>query len=334
MTQTLVTIAAKSNLIMPSLFNNYDLCINTYVGCEFGCTYCYVRFTVKDKEKEWGEFVRVRDHVKDKLAKELNKGYVLVPSGVRTPILDEDGQPTGKTKVVKTPLQLSESRLVIGTMTDPYQPAEKKFRITRHALSILLEHSNRPKKIGIFTRSPLVLQDLDLITKLPQGRVHFTITPYPTEVMRAIEPISPLTASRWSVIKRLKDAGIRVHVNVAPIMPVISESLIDEWAKRLAELKVDEYFVDPMQCYANSWQAFKDALNDKPYWPQIESIMQDKQKYLDWKFDYLEKWNASRIKYQHLAPDQLPIWSDHENHVWIDMRTGEQMDKRCYNNNA
>ena len=123
--KTLVTVAAKSNLIMPSLFNNYDLCINTYVGCEFGCKYCYVRFTVRDEQKDWGEFVRVREHTKDKLVKELNKGYVLVPTGVRNPVLDDDGNPTGKTKVVKAPMMLSESRLVIGTMTDPYQPAEK-----------------------------------------------------------------------------------------------------------------------------------------------------------------------------------------------------------------
>jgi DNA repair photolyase len=219
-------------------------------------------------------------------------------------------------------------------MTDPYQPAEKKFRITRSALQILLAHSNIPKKVGIFTRSPLVLQDLDLIKRLPKGRVHFTITPYSAEINRLIEPISPNTASRWNVIRKLKEAGIRVHVNVAPVMPVISEQFIDDWAKLLAILKVDEYFVDPMQCYAQSWDAFKQALQGKPFWQQVEDIMLNKQRYLDWKSEYLEKWNTARKKYEHLCPEQLPIWSDHENHVWIDMRSGQQMDKRCYNQDA
>lgn len=332
--QKVVTIASRSKLITHTGFKNYDVCFNTYVGCEFGCTYCYVRFFVKDKDLEWGEFIRVRDHVKDRLPKELNTGFVEVPTNVRTPILDEDGKPTGKTKRVFAQVPIEEARCVIGTMTDPYQPTEKKFRITRTALQIMLGHSHKFKKIGIFTRSPLVLQDADLIRQLPKARVHFTITPYEHDVMRKLEPKSPITETRWKTVAALKEAGLRVHVNVAPIMPLLSEQSIDEWARRLAELQVDEYFVDPMQAYDESFKAFKDACQDMPEWPKIEEIMLDKQKYLDWKADYLLKWDAARQKYQHLAPNQLPIWSDHENHVWVDMRTGQQMSLKNYNNDA
>lgn len=335
-----VTIASRSGLIAHTGFKNYDVTFNTYVGCEFGCSYCYVRFFIKDKDLEWGEFIRVREHVKEKLPKELNKGFVFVPQkdlngkSIRTRVLDEDGNPTAKTKAVQQAIKIEDARLVIGTMTDPYQPAENKYRITRSALEILLNHSHKFKKVGIFTRSPLVLQDVDLIKQLPKARVHFTITPYEHDVMRKLEPKSPLTESRWKIVAKLKEAGLRVHVNVAPVMPLLSESNIDEWARRLAELKVDEYFVDPMQAYNESFAAFKEACQDMPGvdWPRIEEIMQDESKYLAWKADYFHKWDTARKKYQHLAPNQLPIWSDHENHVWVDMRDGRQMSLKNYNN--
>ena len=330
-TKSLVTIASKAKIITPTGFKNYDVCLNPYVGCEFGCSYCYVRFFVKDKQKDWGEFVRVRDFVEKRLPEEIRKGAVQIPIG-RVKQANADGEMESK-KIYKS-LPIADARLVIGTMTDPYQPQEKHHRITRKTLQILLRSDlPRFKKVGIFTRSPLVLQDIELIKQLPKCRVHFTITPYPDAVTRIIEPYSPVVASRWKVIKKLKDAGIRVHVNVAPVMPTISEQFIDDFTKKLAELQVDEYFVDPMQAYKESFSAFRDACQKIPTlsWPTIESIMTSKPDYLEWKKDYFDKWNTARQKYEHLAPDQMPIWSDHENDVWVDMRTGEQMNHKYYN---
>lgn len=402
-TKAKITVAAKNKLITKSTFKNYDACLNSYVGCEFGCSYCYVRFFIKDDEKEWGEFVRVREHMANKLPQELASGYLKL--GVKRAKLDNlvpvteaaevaarlgdsykllsddltvtinkadetgnwqfllaktegqlilvavrDGGPneTYRARTVQEicekavawtdqdhlfKLPISKSRLVIGTMTDPYQPQEKKARITRTALEILT-NPKTPQfdKVGIFTRSPLVLGDLDLIKKLPKARVHFTITPFPHEVMRAIEPYSPITETRWQTIKKLKDAGIRVHVNVSPIMPGMSEGFIAEFTKRLAEIGVEEYFVDPMQPYRESFEAFRQACLKVPTldWKKIESVMTDKDEYLDWKHEYYQTWNKERKKYEKLAPNQLPIWSDHENKVWVDMRTGKQMDHRYY----
>jgi DNA repair photolyase len=331
-TKALVTIASKSNIITPTGFKNYDVCLNPYVGCEFGCSYCYVRFFVKDKQKDWGEFVRVRDFLEKRLPEAIAKGHFQIPVG-RIKTTDENGQP--KSQKIYKPLPVEEARLVIGTMTDPYQPQENKHHITRKALEILTR-TDLPifKKVGIFTRSPLVLQDVELIKQLPKARVHFTITPYPDKVTRIIEPYSPVVATRWKAIKKLKEAGLRVHVNVAPIMPTISEQHINDFVKKLAELQVDEYFVDPMQAYKESFAAFRNACQKIPTlsWAKIEEIMVNKDQYLKWKADYLQRWNEARLKYEHLAPNQLPIWSDHENDVWVDMRTGEQMNHKYYNN--
>jgi len=330
-TKSLVTIATPSPLIVKTGFKNYDVALNPYVGCEFGCSYCYVRFFVKDKKKEWGEFVRVRAHLEEQLPKLLQKGYISIADKT-SKVVNPDGTVTKKK--MKKHIAVTDARLVIGTMTDPYQPQEKKHRITRKALEIILrEDLPRFKKVGIFTRSPLVLQDVDLIKQLPKARVHFTITPYPDEITRVIEPFSPVVASRWKVIQKLKEAGIRVHVNVAPVMPGISEPFIEEFAQKLAELQVDEYFVDPMQPYKESFEAFKTACSKVPGldWNSIEQIMKDKDEYLLWKGEYYKRWNAARLKHEHIAPDQFPIWSDHESHVWLDMRTGKQLDTKKYN---
>jgi DNA repair photolyase len=324
-----VTIAKSANVITPTGFSNYDVCINPYVGCEFACSYCYVRFFVKDDEKEWGKFVRIRTFIQDKLPKELQKGYVRIPAG-RTREYNDEGEVVNK-KAYRS-IAIPEARLVIGTMTDPYQPQEKKYRITRTLLEILT-NNDTPNfgKVGIFTRSPLVLQDLGIISKLPNARIHFTITPYQDAVTRAIEPYSPVISRRWRIIEEIKKSGIRVHVNVAPVMPTLSEEFIDEFAKKLAELNVDEYFVDPMQAYSESFEAFKVGCSKVGIeWGPIEEIMLNKQRYAEWKSSYFHRWNEARLKYEHLAPSQLPIWSDHQNKVWIDMRTGLQMNKKDY----
>lgn len=325
------SIASRSTLVTKSSFNGYDACLNPYVGCEFGCSYCYVRFFVKDPEKEWGEFVRIRAHVADKLPKELRRGHFRFADGTEVYKDEETGEE--KRRKRKKTLQTGETRLVIGTMTDPYQPAEKQHRITRTALEILTK-ADTPQfaKVGIFTRSPLVLNDLDLIKKLPRARVHVTVTPFPPKVLRAIEPYSSRTDRRWEVVKKLKEAGLRVHVNVSPVMPQISEGFTKEFVQKLVELEVDEYFVDPMQPYSDSFDAFRNACQglEGVNWHKIEQTMLDKEDYLDWKADFYGEWNEERKKLEDRVPNQLPIWSDHENKVWIDMRTGQQMSKRRY----
>ena len=328
-TKAAKSIARRGRLIVKSMFSGYDLCMNPYVGCEFGCSYCYVRFMIKDEDHDWGEFVRIRQHMADKLPKELAEGYFRIENGSEQ-VADETGVMKKRT-IFKT-LPTSEARLVIGTMTDPYQPVEKRHRITRTALEVITQHPHQFKKVGIFTRSPLVIQDIDLIKKLPNARVHYTVTPFPPEVLRAIEPYCPITKRRWDTVKALKAAGLRVHVNVSPIIPLISDGYEQEFVEKLIELQVDEYFVDPMQAYKDSWDALKRSAMDLKSidFQAIELIVKNKDQYLDWKFDFMQRWNKFREPIQHKAPNQLPIWSDHENKVWINMLTGEQMSKRVY----
>lgn len=300
-----VTTANRSKIIVPSGFKGYDLCANGYVGCQMGCSYCYVRWFLKDKNYDWGEFVRIREHVTDKLPKELARGHFRANSGT---VNNED------------------ARLVIGTMTDPYQPIERKHRITRTMLTAILAAERPLNKVGIFTRSPIVLEDLGLITQLPRKRVHFTVTPLSPELMRLIEPIAIRTDRRFDTVRKLKAAGVRCHVNVAPAIPTISEALTDEYAETLANIGVDEFFVDPMQAYGESWEAMKACLAGHSSWPGIEAVMEDKEAYAEWKEEYRRSWFEAWAKVRKKSPKTLPIWSDHASKTWLDMNTGRQMD--------
>lgn len=292
-----VSDATRGKVIVPSTFSGYDCCLNAYVGCQFGCAYCYVRFFVKDPGNEWGEFVRLRRHVVDRLPNEL-------------------GRWEGR-------------RLVMGTMTDPYQPVERSYRLTRSAIRIINESPFKLNKVGIFTRSPIVLDDLDDISKLPRARVHFTITPYSTDVITKLEPIAIRTNARFKAVRKIKEAGIRVHVNVAPAIPIVStHEQVIEFADQLASIGVDEFFVDPMQTYTSSFDATFRALHDHPFWTEIAAILQNKRQFAQWKDLYRGWWFDAWSK--HKDKPILPIWSDHVNHTWTDMRTGQTMSRRSY----
>lgn len=291
-----LTQAARSAVLTESGFSGYDHCINPYVGCQFGCKYCYVRFFVKDPKVKWGEFVRLREHLASRLPRELAK--------------------TGPT------------RIVIGTMTDPYQPVELKYRLTRSTLQILATANPPMTKVGIYTRSPLVMQDVDLIRQLPKGRVHFTITPYPKDILAKIEPVPVLTEARFRVIEQLKKAGLRVNVNVAPVLPIYSEPYTEDYAKRLAQIGVDEFFVDPMQPYRESLDSIREAMAAHQHWDEVEAIISNKRVYDRWKEQYKQTWLDAWKK--HGDPKTLAIMADHISHTKIDMNTGKQLDWKKY----
>ena len=291
-----VVTARKGKLIVPSGFNNYDVCLNPYVGCEFGCRYCYVRFQVKDPNKPWGEFVRRREHIHTKLAGEL---------------ATHGGE-----------------RLVLGTMTDPYQPEERKARLTRTALQIILNSPVPLNKVGIFTRSPIILDDIDLIKRLPRARVHFTVTPFARDVLKRIEPIAILAERRWRTIETLKEAGIRVHVSIAPCLPIVSDPFTEDFAARLAKIAPAEYFVDAMQPYSPSWIATEESMLDHELWSEVKAIVEDREGFQAWKDNFRDTWIEAWRKVDNQTT--LPIWSDHVHKVWTNMRTGEEMDRRLY----
>jgi DNA repair photolyase len=181
--------------------------INPYVGCEFGCTYCYARDTHRYALERSGAALEPLP------AWEAFERRILVKTGVADVLAR-----------TLDPARLGEHSLVIGTATDPYQPAERKFRLTRRILEVLLQH--RGLAIGIITKSPLVTRDLDLLQRLSERHevtVNISLATLDRRLARRLELKSPVPAARIRALGRLTAAGVHAGLLVAPILPGITD---------------------------------------------------------------------------------------------------------------
>ncbi|MGH7525923.1 MAG: radical SAM protein, partial [Gemmatimonadales bacterium] len=202
-----LSLPVRSVLNTPASTHMGFWSINPYVGCEFGCTYCYARDTHRFAEERagnrseelppWLAFERrilVKTEVAEVLARTLN------------------------------PARLSGYSLVIGTATDPYQPAERRFRLTRQILEVLLRH--RGLSIGIITKSPLVTRDLDLLQKLAERHelnVNISLATLDRRLARRLELRSPVPAARIRALRRLTGGGVHSGLLIAPIVPGVTD---------------------------------------------------------------------------------------------------------------
>ena len=172
--------------------------INPYRGCEFGCKYCYARYT--------HEFMGLNDSTwfEDRI-------YAKTPLA---PILRRELYQTNPAEAI-----------AIGTATDPYQPAERRFRRTRSILEVFA--AGRGRRLSITTKSDLVTRDVDLLLKIAEGNainVNITITTLDRELARMLEPRAPRPDLRLKTVRTLSEAGIRVGVFPNPILPLITDS--------------------------------------------------------------------------------------------------------------
>ena len=172
--------------------------VNPYRGCEFGCTYCYARYTHDFFDlAKWEDFERkifFKEGAADSLLKKLRKAAL-------------QGQP-----------------IAIGTATDPYQPAERHHRVTRSLLEIFTRVEGL--HLSITTKSPLVLRDLDLLSELDARHsitVHCTITTIDPQLARQMEPYAPDPRARLRTVRRLAAAGIQTDVFCMPILPGLND---------------------------------------------------------------------------------------------------------------
>src|SRR5258706_2120742 len=175
--------------------------INPYRGCEFACKYCYARYTHEFMEMRDGlEFERkilVKQHTAWLLRRELRR----VKPG-------ED--------------------IAIGTATDPYQPAERRFGMTRAILEEISLHSGL--QIGMVTKSTLVLRDVEILQKISASNslvINMTVTTVNTDLARLLEPRAPRPDLRLEAVKKLNDAGVNAAVICAPVLPQITDSPAD-----------------------------------------------------------------------------------------------------------
>jgi DNA repair photolyase len=218
--------------------------LNPYVGCEFGCSYCYARKThewVMERTagrqvgKSAGSSAIVRSPLTDSTADLPANSPAVLPSGrpavsawdqFEHEILVKNTAPDILLRTLD-PAKLKDSELVIGTATDPYQPAEKEFRLTRRVLEALLRF--RGLSIGLITKSPLITRDLDVLTRLAERHelsINISLASLDGELLRRLEARSPAPHARIRALTRLCSAGLHAGLLIAPILPGIT----DGWA--------------------------------------------------------------------------------------------------------
>ena len=213
----------------------YDFTLNPYGGCTFGCTYCYAAFfnrTAEDRDN-WGYWVRVKENAVELLQRRLRR----------------------------SPDYLDGKAIYMSSVTDPYQPIERKAGITRGILEAMAgadsENGDQPPllnrddaipdtpapkpRLVIQTRSPDVVRDADLFRRIEENggivRVNMTVTTDDEDIRRTFEPHCPSNPARLSAVAKLRDAGVDVCVTLTPLLLVsdaraFADALLETGATR------------------------------------------------------------------------------------------------------
>ena len=195
---------------------------NLYKGCTHGCVYCYAPSLTHD-ERRWGSYVDAKVNAPDVLERELR--------GLR------------------------RDQVFLSSASDPYQPVEAKYRITRRCLEVLARYGF---PVSILTRSPLVLRDIDLLRSFEWVEVGMSITTVP---VRRFEPGVPPLRRRIDTLRKLHDAGLRTRVSLAPVIPGLMMVDLEELFEELNEAGVSSisYNVLRFAGYEESKKLFEET---------------------------------------------------------------------------
>jgi DNA repair photolyase len=242
------TIQCKT-LLTKSRLPKAKYCINPYIGCLHACVYCYARFMRRftSHDEPWGHFLDVKINAPEVLAREL----------ARKP----------KRGVV-----------LLGSVTDAYQPVEQKYRLTRAILEILLQHDF---PVSVLTKSNLVVRDLDLFKQFSKCEIGLTVTTTNQEIARNFEPHSSTPQQRIRALGTLHRSGITTYAFIGPILPELTDL---ETIFVAIQGKVNFIMAESLNMKCGNWQDIQDVLKkkyphylslyqsgfDKKYWNKIE----------------------------------------------------------------
>ena len=260
--------------------------VNPYRGCEFGCKYCYARYA--------HEFMELRDpelFERKIYAKRFDKRAFRAELRRLKP---------GET-------------IWIGTATDPYQPAERRFRITRGMLEVF--SLERGFDLGITTKSDLAARDAELLAEIGRKNtvgVHLTITTLDDTLARLLEPRAPRPALRLGAVKKLSDAGVRVSVLAHPVMPLIndSEQSLDEVCAAAAQNGASGFSAGPLFLKSCAQQVFFPFLQQRfPHLVRRYRERFEKNPYLKGAYPEMIQERLEKIRARHrMKAWEAPEW--------------------------
>ena len=250
--------------------------VNPYRGCEFGCKYCYARYA--------HEFLELRD-----------------PMQFERKIFAKHFDAAAFKRELKK-VKSGES-IWIGTATDPYQPAERRYRITRSLLEVFA--GVQGYKIGITTKSDLVRSDAELLGTVARrniAHVNMTITTLDESLARLVEPLAPRPSLRLRAIRELTESGVRVTVLANPVMPLItdSEENLDAVCAAAAESGAHSFSAAPLFLKPCSAQVFLPFLEQRfPHLLRKYRERYERDAYLRGHYPEMLRERVERIKSRH-----------------------------------
>lgn len=209
-------IEAKS-ILTRSKLPETDYCVNPYVGCLHNCVYCYARFMKRftGHTENWGSFLDIKKNAVEILTKELKKS--------------------------------EKGLILLSSVTDPYQPIERQYLLTREILNTILQFQF---PVSILTKSTLVLRDIDILKQFNYVEVGLTITSTSDEVSTTFEPMASKATERIKTLKNLNKAKIRTYAFIGPILPGITD--IEKIFRELNG-NVDSIMVEALNPKCGNW---------------------------------------------------------------------------------
>ena len=191
---TIIKETVSKNIITKSKLPATDYVINNYVGCNHGCIYCYAEFMKRftNHTEKWGEFLDVKKFNEEKFVKYLKKIN-------------------------------SDKKILMSSVTDPYNPYEIKSKSTRNILKLFIQANNEHIHLEILTKSLLIFRDIDLLKKIKNITVGISLNTLNDNLRRQIEPCAGSIKSRIEILKKLKGENIPVYLFISPIFPMLTQ---------------------------------------------------------------------------------------------------------------
>jgi len=269
-------VACRS-ILTRSGIDGVDYAINPYVGCAHACAYCYATFMKRftGHQEPWGTFVDVKANAPDALARQIRRA--------------------------------KRGTINFGTVTDAYQPLEAQHRITRACLEAL---AGCDYPITILTKSALVLRDTDLLARLPDVEVAFTISALDETLRERFEPGASPFAARLDALHTLAGAGIRTWAFCGPLLPFLSDAdeQIDALFAALKDARAGSVLVDSLNLRGAAWGRVRAVL--ELHYPDLvapyQALAADRRPYHAALMDRTRRlaahhhlaWREVRIAYQ------------------------------------
>lgn len=228
------SIIVKSNLPAG------DFVVNPYVGCQHGCIYCYARFMKRftGHKEPWGRFVDIKINAADLIPKDADK--------------------------------FKGKSITIGSVCDPYQPLERKYKLTKKILERLVFLQPH---LDLMTKSDLVVRDIDLFKKFENCIIVISLSVLDEKLRKQLEPFSSSVKAKIGALKKLHKAGVQTALFISPIFPYITD-----WEKIIKETKyfVDEFWFENLNLYPSIQNAIYIFLKKN----KLELIKKYKEIYL------------------------------------------------------